>query len=79
MRNEYKTMVGKPEAKAVLKKPTQTWEDNIKTNLKEIRLETAARIHPAHKRNQMHVLVNTVMNPWVPQKADIFLNVYAYY
>jgi hypothetical protein len=36
-RNAYRILVGKPERKRPLGRPRIRWEDNIKTDLKEIR------------------------------------------
>jgi hypothetical protein len=36
MRNAYKMLVEKPEGKRCLRRPRHRWEDNIKTQLKEI-------------------------------------------
>jgi hypothetical protein len=35
MRNGYKTLVGKPEGKRSLQRPTHRWKDNIKIALRE--------------------------------------------
>jgi hypothetical protein len=35
-RNAYEILVGKPEVKIPLRRPTRTWVDNIKMNLREI-------------------------------------------
>jgi hypothetical protein len=32
IRNEYKILVGEPEVKRPLGRPTRKWEDNIKTS-----------------------------------------------
>jgi hypothetical protein len=37
MRNAYSIFVGKPEGKRPLGIPKHRWEDNIRTDLKEIR------------------------------------------
>jgi hypothetical protein len=34
--NAYRVFVGKPEGKRPLERPRRKWEDNIKTDLKEI-------------------------------------------
>jgi hypothetical protein len=36
MRNAYKIMVGKPEGKRLLGRPSRRWEDNIVVDIKEI-------------------------------------------
>jgi hypothetical protein len=35
-KNEYRILVGKPEGKRPLGKPRRRWEDNIRTDLREI-------------------------------------------
>lgn len=39
IRNEYKIVVGKPEARRLLRRSKHTWEGNIKMALKEIGLK----------------------------------------
>jgi hypothetical protein len=51
-RNAYAVLVGKPRCR---------WEDNIKTDLKEIGWEVVAWLH-AQDWNQPRALVYTVMN-----------------
>jgi hypothetical protein len=46
-------------------RPTYRWEDNIRTNLGEIRWEGVDWICLAEERDHWQVLVNAVMN-WVP-------------
>jgi len=36
MRNVYSILVGKPEGKRPLGRPRRRWEDNIRTDLREI-------------------------------------------
>jgi hypothetical protein len=58
MRNAYKILVGKPEAKIPLGSPRRRWEDNIKIDLKETVCEDVGRIRLA----QYGISVNTLMN-----------------
>jgi hypothetical protein len=58
MRNTYEIMVRNHETKIPLKRPTPTWEDNIKLDLKETGWESIKRIHLAQNRNQYVDLVN---------------------
>jgi hypothetical protein len=39
MKNEYKILLGNPESKKKFGRPGRRWEDNIKTDLQEIRLK----------------------------------------
>jgi hypothetical protein len=51
MRNAYKILVGKLEGKRPLGKPRGRWEDNIKSGLREIGLESVNWIHLAQDRH----------------------------
>jgi hypothetical protein len=44
--------VGKPEGKRPLGRPRRRWEDNIKTDLREIGWGGMGWIHLAHDRDQ---------------------------
>jgi hypothetical protein len=65
-RNAYRIFVGKPEGKRPQGIPRHRWEDNIKINLREIGWNGMDWIDLAQDRDQWRVLVNTVMNLWVP-------------
>jgi hypothetical protein len=62
MRNAYKISVGNPEGKRPLRRPKHRWEDNIKTDLREVGFEVVILIHLAEDRDQWRTLVNTVLN-----------------
>jgi hypothetical protein len=47
MRNTYKSLVGNTEGKRPLRRPTRRWENNIKSDLREIGLEDVDWIHLA--------------------------------
>jgi hypothetical protein len=59
-RGVYRVLVGRPEAKRPLGRPRRRWEDNIKMELREI------RIRLAQDRVQRLAFVNMVMNIWFP-------------
>jgi hypothetical protein len=61
-RNTYRTLAGKPEGKRPLRRPRRRWVDNIKMDLREIRLDCMEWIELAQDRDQWRALVNTVMN-----------------
>jgi hypothetical protein len=65
-RTAYTILVGKPEGKRPLGRPTRRWEDNIKMDLREIWWGGMGWIDLAQDRDQWRALVNTVMNPRVP-------------
>jgi hypothetical protein len=62
MRNAYKIFIGKPEGKRPCGRPKHRWEDNIEMYLREIWWWFLL----AQDRDQWWVLVNTVINLWVP-------------
>jgi hypothetical protein len=73
IRNAYKIVVRKPEGKIPLGGPRRRWEDNIKTDRREIGLDSVDWIHLTQDRDQWRALVNTVMNLCVPQKTGSVL------
>jgi hypothetical protein len=66
MRNACKILVGKPERKRLLGRPKCRLVDNIKVDLREIKLGGVDYIHLAQDRDQWMALVNTVTNLRVP-------------
>jgi hypothetical protein len=65
-RGVYRVLVGRAEGKRPLGRPRRRWEDNIKIDLREIRIDEANWIQLAQDRVQWRACVNTVMNLWVP-------------
>jgi hypothetical protein len=66
IRKAYKMLVGNPEGKRPLGRPTRRWENNIKIYLQGSRSCGHALIHLAKGRTRWRALVNTVMNVRVP-------------
>ena len=64
-RGTYGTLVGKPEGKGPLGRPSRRWEDNIKMDLQELD-GGMDWINLAQDRDRWRALVNTVMNLRVP-------------
>jgi hypothetical protein len=62
MRNVYKNVIGKPEGKRPLRTLRRRWEDNIRTDLREVGWEVVEWINLAQDRDQCRALENTVMN-----------------
>jgi hypothetical protein len=58
--------VRKPEGKRPLGRHKHIWENNNKTDLKEIMLSAADWIYLAQDRDQKRVFVITVTNTLVP-------------
>jgi hypothetical protein len=64
--NACRILMGKPEGCGLLGRPRFRWEDNIKTNLRDIGCDGMDWIDLAQDRDQWRDLVNTVMNLRVP-------------
>jgi hypothetical protein len=65
-RGVYSALVGRPEGKRPLGRSRRRWEDNIKMDLREIRIGAEKWIKLAQDRVQWRACVNTVMNLRVP-------------
>jgi hypothetical protein len=65
-RSAYRVLVGRPEGKRPLGRPSRRWEDNIKMDLREIGIDGANWILLAQDRVQWRAFLNTVMNLRVP-------------
>jgi hypothetical protein len=65
-RGVYRVLVGRPEGKRPLGRPRLMWEDNIKMDLREIRIDGTNWIRLVQDRVQWRDFVNTVMNLRVP-------------
>jgi hypothetical protein len=65
-RGVYRVLVGRPEGKRPLGRRRRRWEDNIKMELREIRIDGENWIQLAQARVQWRACVNTVMNLRIP-------------
>jgi hypothetical protein len=66
-RGMYTVLVGKPEGKIPLGRPSCRWEDNIKMNFQEVEWgEGMDWIELAQDMDRWRALVYVVMNFWVP-------------
>jgi hypothetical protein len=59
-------LVGNPEEMKLLGRSRCRWKDNIKTDLREVGLESADWNRLAQDRDQWWAFVNMLMNLWVP-------------
>jgi hypothetical protein len=64
--NAYRILVGKPEEKRPLGRPSRRWVNSIKMDLREIGWDGIDWIKLAQNRVQWRTLVNTVMIFRVP-------------
>jgi hypothetical protein len=62
----YRILVGKPEGRRPLGRPTRRWVGNIKMNLREIEWGFIDWNDLARDRDQWRDLVNTIVNLQVP-------------
>jgi hypothetical protein len=65
-RGAYRVLVGKPEGKRPLGRPRRRWEDNIKTDLREVGCGFVDWIGLAQDRDRWRALVSAVRNLRVP-------------
>ena len=62
----YRVLVGKPEGKRPLGRPTRRWVDNIRMDLQEVGCRYVEWIGLAQDRDRWRTLVSAVMNLRVP-------------
>jgi hypothetical protein len=73
-RNACRILVGKPEGKRPLGRPSHRWVDNTKIDLREIGWDGVDWIDMAQNRDKWRALVNTILNLRVPYNAGKFLS-----
>jgi hypothetical protein len=65
-RNAYILLVGKPEGKRSLGRPSRRWVDNIRMDLGEVEWGDVVWIGLAQDRNRWRAVLNSVLNLRVP-------------
>jgi len=65
-RGVYKVLVGKPEGKRPLRRPTRRWEDSITIDLRKVECGDMDWTELAKERDRWRALVNGVINLRVP-------------
>jgi hypothetical protein len=71
-RGVFMVLFGRSEGGRPLGRPRRRWEDNIKMDFREIRIDGANWIRLAQDRIRWRAFVNTVMNLWFHRKAGYF-------
>ena len=61
-RSAFKMLTGKPTEKRPLGRPMCRWEDNIRMDLEEIRIDAGNWVDSAQDRNYWRALVNAALN-----------------
>jgi hypothetical protein len=61
-RNVYTVLMGKPEGKRLLGKPSRRWEGGIRMDLRETGWGSVDWIQLAQNRDRWRALANTVIN-----------------
>ena len=64
--NAYRVLVGKLEGMRPLGRPRRRWEDNIKTDLREVACDPGEWIDIAEDRDLWRAYIRAVMNLRVP-------------
>jgi hypothetical protein len=74
-RNTYNIVVGKPEGKRPLGRPSRRCDDNIRMDLRETGWEVLDWMNLTYVRVHWRVIINAVMNLRVPLKTESFLTI----
>ena len=61
-RSAFKILTGKPTGKGSLGRPRRRWQDNIRTYLKGISINTMNWVDSVHDRDYWRALVNAALN-----------------
>ena len=65
-KSAFKILTGKPTCKRPLGRPRRRWEDNIRMDLKKIRINTRNWVDPSQDWDYWRALVNAALNLRVP-------------
>jgi hypothetical protein len=65
-REAYRILMGRPEGRIPLGRPSRRWEDNIKMDLQEVGWEGVDWIDMSQDRDRCRAVVNAIMNLRVP-------------
>ena len=65
-RSTFKILTGTPTGKRPLGRPERRWEDNIRTDIKEIGINAGNWVDSTQNRDYWRALVNAALNLRVP-------------
>ena len=65
-KSAFKILTGKPTGKRPLRRPSRTWEDNVRMDLKEIGIDRKNWVVYAQDGDYWRALVNVALNLRVP-------------
>ena len=65
-RTSSKILTGKPREKRPLGRPKRRWEDDIRRDLKNVRINRRNWVALAQDKDYWRALVNETLNLWVP-------------
>ena len=65
-RSAFKILTGKPTGKRPLGRPTRRWEDNVRMDLEEIRINAGKWVDSAQDIDYRRAIVNASLNLRVP-------------
>ena len=72
-RSAFKILTAKPKRKRSLGKTRHRWEDSIRTNLKEIGINTRNLVDLTHDRDYWRALVNAALDLRVPYAIELVI------
>ena len=72
-RSTFKILTGTTAGKRSLRRPRRRWEDNIRTDLKEIGINTRNWVISAQDRDYWRALVSVVLNLCVPSGMELVI------
>jgi hypothetical protein len=78
-RDVYRVLVRTPEVKRPVGRPRRRWEDNIKMDHTEIRIDGENCIQLTQDRIQWRAFVSTVMNLWAHKESSLLLDKLSHY
>ena len=73
----YSILLGKPEGRRPLERPTCRWLDNIRIDLQEVGCGYMVWIRLVQDRDSWRTLVSVVMNLRVPCNVCVCVNVWS--